>query len=198
MIAVFDNFIQDQDLLLEIQENKADIFKDPGNFKWFAGWWDNPTAKLNTTQKIIKYAWGENCPITDIYGLDGFEYWTGIQKAKLPTGEKDGWDDFLEPHFDKDEAWHKKTGEIVTPVIGSIYYPEGSAFEGGELHIFTDGTDKPPEIVKAKPNRFIIFQAGQHVHTVKTVTKGTRHAIAINLWENAPYSKQTGKLTIEQ
>lgn len=28
MIAVFDNFIQDQDLLLEIQENKADIFKD--------------------------------------------------------------------------------------------------------------------------------------------------------------------------
>ena len=56
----------------------------------------------------------------------------------------------------------------------------------------------PPEIIKAKPNRFIIFQAGQHVHTVKTVTKGTRQALAINLWEKAPYSKQNGILTIGQ
>ena len=64
--------------------------------------------------------------------------------------------------------------------------------------IYTDGTDSTPEIVKAKPNRFIIFQAGQHSHAVTTVTEGIRHAIAINLWENEPYSKQKGILTIEQ
>ena len=199
MIAIFDDFIKDKDLLLEIQKNKTVLFKDPGVFKWYSGWWNTPMSTADSTaKKIIQYAWGENCPISETYSIDGFEYWTGIQKAKLPSGEKDGWNDFLEPHFDKDEAWHKKTGGIVTPIIGSIYYPEGQEFEGGELHIFTDGANKPPEIIKAKANRFIIFQAGQHVHTVKTVTKGTRQALAINLWEKEPYSKQKGILTIEQ
>ena len=196
MIAVFDNFIQDSKLLQEIETNYNQIFKDPGVFKWYDGWWNSPAK--NTAQRIIKYAWGEHCPISESFNIDGFEYWTGIQKAKLPTGEKDGWNDFLEPHFDKDEAWHKKTGEIVTPIIGSVYYPMGQDFEGGELHVYSDGADMPPEIIKAKANRFIIFQAGQHVHTVKTVTKGTRHALAINLWEKEPYSKQNGILTIEQ
>lgn len=192
MIAVFDNFIQDEDLLKEIKTNKEDIFKDPGVFKWYPGWW-NSQAK-NTTQRIIQYVWGDNCPISKSFSIDGFEYWTGIQVAKEL---KSGWSDTLEPHFDKDEAWHKKTKEIVTPIIGSVYYPAGQGFEGGELHIYSDGPDMPPEIIKAKPNRFIIFQAGQHVHTVKTVTKGTRYALAINLWEKEPYSKQNGILTIE-
>lgn len=193
MIAVFDNFIQDEKLLAEIELNKPTLFKDPGVFKWYDGWWNSPAT--NTAKKIIEYAWGEHCPISSSFSIDGFEYWTGIQTAKELNS---GWNDFLEPHFDKDEAWHKKTGEIVTPIIGSVYYPAGQDFEGGELHVYSDGADMPPEIIKAKPNRFIIFQAGQHVHTVKTVTKGTRQALAINLWEKAPYSKQNGILTIEQ
>lgn len=193
MIAVFDNFIQDEKLLAEIELNKPTLFKDPGVFKWYDGWWNSPAT--NTAKKIIEYAWGDHCPISSSFSIDGFEYWTGIQTAKELNS---GWNDFLEPHFDKDEAWHKKTGEIVTPIIGSVYYPAGQDFEGGELHVYSDGADMPPEIIKAKPNRFIIFQAGQHVHTVKTVTKGTRQALAINLWEKAPYSKQNGILTIEQ
>ncbi len=193
MIAVFDNFIQDEKLLAEIELNKPTLFKDPGVFKWYDGWWNSPAT--NTAKKIIEYAWGNHCPISSSFSIDGFEYWTGIQTAKELNS---GWNDFLEPHFDKDEAWHKKTGEIVTPIIGSVYYPAGQDFEGGELHVYSDGADMPPEIIKAKPNRFIIFQAGQHVHTVKTVTKGTRQALAINLWEKAPYSKQNGILTIEQ
>ena len=193
MIAVFDNFIQDEKLLAEIELNKPTLFKDPGVFKWYDGWWNSPAT--NTAKKIIEYAWGDHCPISSSFSIDGFEYWTGIQTAKELNS---GWNDFLEPHFDKDEAWHKKTGEIVTPIIGSVYYPAGQDFEGGELHVYSDGADMPPEIIKAKPNRFIIFQAGQHVHTDKTVTKGTRQALAINLWEKAPYSKQNGILTIEQ
>ncbi len=192
MIAVFDNFIQDGELLEEIRDNYSNIFRDPGVYKYYNGWWNTPAK--NTTQRIIQYAWGEGCPISKSFSIDGFEYWTGIQSAK----EQDKvWADDLPIHFDKDEAWWKETGEIVTPVIGSVYYPEGQDFDGGELAIYTDGRDSTPEIVKAKPNRFVIFGAGEDLHMVKTVTRGIRNAIAINLWEEEPYSKQKGILTIE-
>ena len=192
MIAVFDNFIQDEILLKEIEDNYSDIFKDPGNYKFWNGWWN--TQANNTTKKVIQYVWGDNCPISQVFSIDGFEYWTGIQTA---ANIDDGWSDNLNLHFDKDEAWWKETGEVVSPVIGSVYYPPGQDFDGGDLAVYTDGQDSTPEIVKAKPNRFIIFRAGHDLHTVKQVTRGIRNAIAINLWEKEPYSKQKGILTIE-
>ena len=54
MIAVFDNFIQDEKLLAEIEQNKASIFKDPGVYKYYEGWWNSPED--NTTKKIIEYS----------------------------------------------------------------------------------------------------------------------------------------------
>ena len=192
MIAVFDNFVTDEKLLKDLATNHDAIFADPGKYKYWSGWWN--TKANNTIKNLIEWAWGDNCPISRVLSIDGFEYWTGIQTSKEV---KDQWNDELGLHFDKDEAWFKETGELKTPVIGSVYYPAGQDFDGGELHIYTDGKDSPPEIVKAKPNRFIIFQAGQHVHTVKTVTRGTRKAIAINLWTKEPYSKTKGILTIE-
>ena len=193
MIAVFDNFIKDENLLNEIQQNWGHIFREHGVYKWWDGWWN--TEANNTTKKIIQYVWGDHCPISGSFVIDGFEYWTGHQSA---SSVDDGWSDVLELHFDKDEAWFQKTKEVVSPVIGSVYYPAGQDFEGGDLAIYTGGQDSTPEIVKAKPNRFIIFQAGQDLHTVQQVTRGTRNAIAINLWENEPYSKQVGELVIEQ
>lgn len=192
MIAVFDNFIQDENLLKEIQDNYDDIFKDPGKYKYWNGWWNNPAN--NITKKIIQYVWGENCPISKSYSINGFEYWTGIQTAKDVDTR---WNDELPIHFDKDEAWWKETGEVVSPIIGSVYYPAGQDFDGGELSVYTDGRDSTPEVVKAKPNRFVIFKAGHDLHMVNTVTRGTRNAIAINLWEKEPYSKQKGILIIE-
>ena len=192
MIAVFDNFIESEHLLQEIRDNYDDIFRDPGVYKYYNGWWNTPAK--NTAQRIIQYAWGHACPISKSFAIDGFEYWTGIQSAKA---HDEVWDDGLPIHFDKDEAWWQQTGEVVTPVIGSIYYPEGQDFEGGDLMVYTDGQDSTPEIVKAKPNRFIIFGAGQDPHMVTTVTRGKRHALAINLWADEPYSKQKGILTIE-
>ena len=192
MIAVFDNFIQDEKLLAEIEQNKASIFKDPGVYKYYEGWWNSPED--NTTKKIIEYCWGDACPISRLFEIHGFEYWTGIQSAKTQDAD---WADDLPLHLDKDEAWWEETGEIITPVMGSIYYPPGQDFKGGDLVIYTDGPDSTPETVKAKPNRFIIFGAGQYSHAVTTVTEGIRHAIAINLWESEPYSKQKGILTIE-
>jgi hypothetical protein len=192
MIAVFDNFIQDENLLKEIQDNYNDIFKEPGKYKYWNGWWNNPAN--NTTKKIIEYVWGENCPISKSYSINGFEYWTGIQTAKDVDTR---WNDELPIHFDKDEAWWKETGEVVSPIIGSVYYPAGQDFDGGELSVYTDGRDSTPEVVKAKPNRFVIFKAGHDLHMVNTVTRGIRNAIAINLWEKEPYSKQKGILIIE-
>ena len=48
MITVFDNFIQDEKLLAEIEQNKELIFKDPGVYKYYEGWWKSPE---NTTTK---------------------------------------------------------------------------------------------------------------------------------------------------
>ena len=81
--------------------------------------------------------------------------------------------------------------------MGSIYYPQQEGFEGGMLEIYTNGEDNPPEVVYAKPNRLIIFEAGKDPHRVTVVTKGQRLAIAINLWSQEPYSKQIGKFNIE-
>jgi len=192
MIAVFDNFIKDQNLIREIQANYQDMFKDPGVYKWWDGWWNSPAN--NTTKKIIQYAWGENCPINQSFPIDGIEYWTGHQSA---ADIDDGWADDLKIHFDKDEAWWKEHKEVISPVMGTVYYPPFQNFEGGELEIYADGRDSTPETIKAKPNRLIIFRAGQDPHTVRQVTRGTRRAIAFNLWENEPYSKQIGELVIE-
>ena len=192
MIAVFDNFIESEHLLQEIRDNYSNIFRDPGVYKYYNGWWNTPAK--NTTQRIIEYVWGEHSPLNKSWIIDGFEYWTGIQSAKA---HDEYWKDDLALHFDKDEEWWKQTGEIITPVIGSIYYPAGQNFKGGDLVIHTDGQDNAPEVVKAKPNRFIIFQAGQDPHAVTTVTEGMRHALAINLWADEPYSKQKGHLIIE-
>ena len=193
MIAVFDNFIKDKDLLAEIQSNSSAIFADPGVYKWYAGWFNNSPAN-NTVKKLIEYVWGDSCPISQSFDIAGFEYWTGIQEAK---SFGDDFEDNLVMHFDKDEAWWEKTGEFNIPVMGSIYYPQQEGFEGGMLEIYTNGEDNPPEVVYAKPNRLIIFEAGKDPHRVTVVTKGQRLAIAINLWSQEPYSKQIGKFNIE-
>jgi hypothetical protein len=190
MIIVIDNFIKDDSLLNEISKDTT-FFSNPGIYHWYPGWWSTPPTTLK--QRLIEYIWGDNCPITKTYSISGFEYWTGIQNSNANSGFKNN----LGNHYDKDESWFKKTGEIVTPTIGTVYYPVQDEFEGGMLEIFTEGTDNAPEVVYAKPNRLIIFEAGKYVHSVTPVTKGVRKAIAINLWETEPYGKQNGDLIIE-
>ena len=94
MIAVFDNFIQDDQLLQEINNNYDTIFRDPGVYKYYDGWWN--TSPKNTTQRIIEYAWGYGCPINQSFNIDGFEYWTGLQSA---ADVEDGWADDLKQHY---------------------------------------------------------------------------------------------------
>lgn len=193
MITIRDNFIKDQQLLEDIANDNT-FFADPGVYYWWKGWFNEdanhePTVK----QRLIKEIWGENCPISENYTISGFEYWTGIQTANPGLGFKNN----LGFHFDKDESWFKETKEIVSPVIGTVYYPPQKEFKGGELIVYTAGRDKEPDVIQTRPNRLIIFRAGEDVHAVDVVTEGTRHAIAINLWENIPYAKTKGDLIVE-
>jgi len=45
--------------------------------------------------------------------------------------------------------------------------------------------DTPADIILPKFNRLIIFDASKW-HHVKKVTRGTRYAVAINLWDEMP------------
>ena len=96
-------------------------------------------------------------------------------------------------HLDKDENLWKETGEISSPIVGTVFYPIQMEIEGGYLEIFSKGTDQEPERIEAKYNRLIIFDAGGVEHRVTNVTKGLRSAIAINLWDTKP----TGELKQE-
>lgn len=190
MIAVFDNFLE-EDLLTEIK-NDPTFFHDPGiYYYWGCVWNGEPVDTLK--KRLIEKIWLTGSPLSISYQISGFEYWTGIQTANRELGHNN----VLPNHFDKDEAWFEKTGEVKAPVIGTVFYPGIEEWEGGDLAIYTDGVDKSPEIVKAKPNRLIIFDAGHVVHEVLPVTSGTRHAIAINLWEGVPYSKEIGAFKTE-
>ena len=80
MIAVFDNAIQDDNILKRINTNWDTIFADPGVYKYWDGWWNSPIN--NTTKEIIEYLWGERCPLGRSYDISGFEYWTGIRTAQ--------------------------------------------------------------------------------------------------------------------
>ena len=193
MIIVIDDFIQDEQLLNDVA-NDPTLWSSTGDYKYWKGWW-NSDAK-NTSQRLTQYIWGSNFPLNiGNIEVDGFEYWTGIQSAEI-----DGRRDYLELHYDDDVNYRKETGNRMLPIMGCVYYPIGSEewqFEGGDLAIYTDGEDKTPEIIKTRPNRLVIFNPGQVVHGVQTVTAGNRRAIAINAWAEEPWSVGKGYITLE-
>ncbi len=75
------------------------------------------------------------------------------------------------------------SGNTTTPSLnfGDEYYFYGS--------LETD--------IEAKPNRLVIFEAGKYPHRVTNVTRGTRYAIAINLWETMPSGVDNGEIILE-
>ena len=184
-MIIIDDFIQDKDLLSSITKQKDTFFGPNGNFMWWDGWWNSPTKTIK--QKLIEYIWKDHSP-TQGYDIVGFEYWTGVYGPDKANKDLGG-------HYDKDEEQFKRTGEIIRPIIGTVYYPMDVDFEGGMLEIEHENGDI--ERVQAKYNRLIIFDAGNKVHRVTPVTKGTRYAIAINLWDRELLAVNEGKMTIE-
>ena len=171
-------------------QKDEDFWKE--GYRWWKGWW-NSNSPMDTRHELIETIWRTNCP-PQLQGtsLEGFEHWTGIlSKDKVITnGAAINQGYALNHHFDKDEAhWHQ-TGEIVSPKLGTVYYPPMGEpqCEGGYLKIYdTKEMDltAPYELIAPVPNRLVIFDAGQ-LHAVTEITKGKRYAIAINLWEKQP------------
>lgn len=190
MIAVFDNFITDENLLEDLRVNEAELFTHTGAYKYWKGWWNKPASNL--AQRLTEYIWGENFPLSMEIQADGFEYWSGIQSAEI-----DGRRDYLELHFDDDVSYRKETGKRMFPVLGCVYYPEQSEFTGGDLAIYTKGEEDSPELIKTIPNRLVIFNPGEVVHGVTKVLTGTRKAIAINVWAEEPWSVGKGFIELE-
>lgn len=200
-MIIVDDFIKNERLLNDIR--KDDNFFGPnGDFHWWGGWFKDGdeneihgSPEANTLKKqLIEEIWRWNSPwdfprYQPLY-LSGVEYWTGVYGPDKPNKN-------LGNHYDKDELHFKRTGEIVKPLMGTVYYPKEMDIDGGYLEVFTDGPDSPPERIKAVYNRLIIFEAGEYVHTVTPVTRGTRYAIAINLWSEPPVGVYEKAFTIE-
>ena len=183
-ILVIDNFIKDKEMLKELSDTTSEFWEK--GFSWWGGWWNSPAETLR--HRLIQYIWSTHCP-TQFNGIStqGFEHWVGTY------GPDEDWDN-LNIHKDKDEEiWtkSKETGEgiIVTPKIGTVFYPIDHDIDGGELMIWQDDEyptmDTPADIILPKFNRLIIFDASKW-HHVKKVTRGTRYAVAINLWDEMP------------
>lgn len=191
-MIIIDNFILDQDLLDRIN-NDDSFMGSNARYMWWDGWWNNEAKTIK--QELIQYIWRDNCPLSDKLSISGFEYWTGTY------GEGKGVTS-LDYHFDKDELHWERTGgnnggEVVRPVIGTVFYPKPMDIDGGYLEIHSRGDDEV-ERIEAKYNRLVIFDAGNHRHRVTEVTRGIRYAIAINLWEDELVMVKEGSNIIDE
>ena len=159
-MIVIDDFIKDKPLL-EAIDNDESFFGPNGNFMWWNGWWN---SEANTIKKrLIEHIWRYNSQLV-LNGLMGFEYWTGVYGDGYPQTD-------LMQHFDKDEEHWARTGgnnggEILTPLVGTVFYPKPMDIDGGYLEIHSRGRDNTPERIEAKFNRLVIFDAGNHLHRV--------------------------------
>jgi predicted 2-oxoglutarate/Fe(II)-dependent dioxygenase YbiX len=192
-MIIVDDFIKDESLLKELQED-TQFFENNGQYMWWGGPWNSKASTLK--QRLIEELWIKNSPWDfpryNSIQLEGFEYWTGQYSADDDKLHE------LNMHFDKDENLWNTEGKLVTPIIGTVYYPVPMDIEGGYLEIFSGGDDNEPERIKAKHNRLVIFPAGQYKHRVTEVTKGNRSAIAINLWASAPSGVENGEIILEK
>ena len=188
-MIVIDDFIKDESLLNDLQNDKT-FFDNDGQYMWWDGWWNTPANTLK--KRLIEAIWGEASPYKQV-SVSGFEYWTGQYDETKPDG--------LPFHLDKDEALYLKTGEIVSPIVGTVYYPIENDIDGGFLEIYEENPytnpDTIPECIAPKKNRLVIFPAGYHHHKVTPVTRGLRSAIAINLWPDPPSGVTNGDLSLE-
>jgi predicted 2-oxoglutarate/Fe(II)-dependent dioxygenase YbiX len=192
-MIIVDDFIKDESFLRELQEDTT-FFDNNGKYMWWGGPWSSPASTLK--QRLIEEIWIKNSPwdfpryksIT----LEGFEYWTG------QFSDSGSYNSELKTHFDKDEFIWDTEQRVVTPIIGSVYYPIPMGIDGGYLEIHSNGQESEPERIAAKHNRLIIFPAGEYHHRVTEVTRGLRSAIAINLWNPAPLGVKNGDIILEK
>lgn len=186
-MIIIDNFVKDRSLLSKFENSDLPW---PTPYTW-------APFKFNITNpylELINYIWKENSPLPKLAEeeIEGFEYWTGSYEAGDRKEVEQGGEFYhLNKHFDKDESLFHRTGEVATPLVGTIFYPcaQNDEVVGGNLKIWKtkDFVADPNvyELILPKFNRLIIFDASQ-LHAVTMVKQGSRKAVAINLWKTKP------------
>ena len=189
-MIIIDNFVRDTNLLEKLQLES--LWNTDTEYSWED---KDFIAKDCAFQELIHYIWRDNCPLnTNLEHRKGFEYWTGVYQENDRRERKDVDDNtfyHLFKHQDKDEKEWEQTKKVISPMIGTMFYPhqDNDSVKGGDLKIWETNTvpisDISFELIRPKFNRLIIFDPS-YLHAVTMVTQGTRRAIAINLWEHKP------------
>jgi hypothetical protein len=180
-MKVIDNFVTENWLLDAIHSamNSTDFSKGT---MWYSGWWR--AGAHSAWHELIREIWKEHPFITD---SRGFEYWGNTLG--------DGFQRGLDLHKDKDEALRDRTGEIISPRLGAVYYPYQPVFDGGYLEVFDDDKLDRMERFAPKFNRLIVFDPSNY-HRVTPVFGGYRFCFVVNVWrDHIPEALSTNDAT---
>ena len=138
MLIVIDNFL----------DTESDTYKKVtseeswGNNK-SSSWMNKDGTPSNAFEEVGVKIW-EYAKNYMPVEYDGMEYWYN----QLDTGQS------LPAHQDKDEALQQKTGELVHPFIGAVYYCHKELPTGGFLQI-ERGRSRELERIQPVPNRLV-------------------------------------------
>jgi hypothetical protein len=163
---LWHNVLRDDGLATRLQGVQEDFrLVDRETFFWYPRTLERPGNPQNPIEELAEIVIGIVAP----HALAGAEYWTN----SLPVGQG------MHLHQDKDERLYWRTKELRHPLFGTVYYPAGLPFTGGELVV-----DKK-HLVSPEPDCLIAFH-GDAFHGVQKVKSGIRCSIAVNLWATTP------------
>ena len=164
-MIIVDNFVQDEDFLSELRDDRHWAENMP--YTWF----DKNSMSESPWLRLTRQIWLFAARFHDLGTYEGYELWTQvIQNREL------GW------HVDKDEHLWKTTGEVVNPIIGSIYYAHAAPVAGGFLET---RNDRGVQMIEPVPNRLVIHHPNQQ-HMVHMCTGGLRRSFLTNVWARKP------------
>ena len=164
-MMIIDNYIKDQRLLNTL--NNFTFWKNAPFSGWYEGWWNRVPETL--WERMIYNIWNHYPNVT---AAEGFEWWTNTHDGGT-----------LDWHKDKDEELCEKTGKVICPEQGAIFYPFNHDIEGGMLEIALDNDADCVERIAPIHNRLIMFDPS-NAHRVSKVYHGKRIAFVVNLWMN--------------
>eukprot|EP00979_Chaetoceros_neogracilis_P019449 scaffold12369_cov256-Chaetoceros_neogracile.AAC.3 len=191
--TVTDAFITDQTLLNKLQD--VHIWEECNAAE--PKWWNGKTKPKNIWEELSEMIWEGR---SELEATAGFEYWCDI----LSDGESLPW------HIDKDEVEFEKSDNLITPLMGSVYFGFEHRFDNGGGHFYLIDADtrhnphefdvsRRDEIVAIASgfNRLIHFNASKW-HRVSGVTGGKRYTFAVNANSHKPkvltkHTKQVNK-----
>jgi len=133
--------------------------------------YDKDSKEKNILERFIESLLEDNYLQLSQYKYSKVEYWANCLSKDKP----------LDWHQDKDEVLLQKTGELVHPQVGIIWYAMIDEVVGGYLEIDHEDIARNYERIKPVENRLIVFNPVKF-HRVSKIFSGTRYGLQINLW----------------